>query len=145
MLTHLHSDGHTYTHVHTYTHTHTHTHTHIHAQTHTHTHTHTHIHTHTHVPTITHARCDCPRTRSGTNCEILLTGIALQQRCSAMQFPSHQKCNLGFGSNGCINHCNDRGTCDTGFCVCSPGACVCMPARKCGLKFIVMRIETIYT
>ncbi|KAG1659278.1 hypothetical protein FOA52_008207 [Chlamydomonas sp. UWO 241] len=61
-------------------------------------------------------RCDCPRHLSGPECSV--EASQLLQLCKAHGFPSVGDC---FDHRQCINKCNERGTCEAGFCKCEPG------------------------
>uniref|UniRef100_A0A7S3QY39 EGF-like domain-containing protein n=1 Tax=Dunaliella tertiolecta TaxID=3047 RepID=A0A7S3QY39_DUNTE len=64
-------------------------------------------------------RCDCPRQRQGENCEQAMSEEEFRARCSRMEFRDVAECEKGYPD--CFNSCNDRGTCENGFCKCNPG------------------------
>eukprot|EP00967_Tisochrysis_lutea_P107642 scaffold166203_cov19-Tisochrysis_lutea.AAC.1 len=76
-------------------------------------------------------RCDCPRQRQGENCEQAMSEEEFRARCSRMEFRDVAECEKGYPD--CFNSCNDRGTCENGFCKCNPGygAYVLQDAELC--------------
>ncbi|GIL43909.1 hypothetical protein Vafri_1495 [Volvox africanus] len=64
-------------------------------------------------------RCDCPRHRAGSACDLDLALKALSERCSQLGYPGVESCTSN--SNRCLNGCNARGICVAGFCHCWKG------------------------
>ncbi|KAG2448124.1 hypothetical protein HYH02_006709 [Chlamydomonas schloesseri] len=65
------------------------------------------------------ARCDCPKNRTGDDCSELANSGTLSSRCRRNYYPSVKECVTSELS--CLNNCNKRGTCVSGWCHCKPG------------------------
>ncbi|KXZ55491.1 hypothetical protein GPECTOR_2g1040 [Gonium pectorale] len=65
-------------------------------------------------------RCDCPLGRNGTDCSGQLPGSDLATLCARFGHTG-ATCGRELELTSCLNACNFRGTCLTGFCHCRPG------------------------
>ena len=63
--------------------------------------------------------CDCPKNRTGDDCSALADKKKLRGRCAKAYYPSSQECVTS--ELDCMNKCNRRGKCVSGWCHCMPG------------------------
>ena len=63
-------------------------------------------------------RCDCPRHLAGPSCNQELRNIS--EVCKAYGFNDIERC-FSKAPSHCLNECNHRGICSSGFCKCDPG------------------------
>jgi hypothetical protein len=64
-------------------------------------------------------RCDCPKNRTGVDCGAIADGHTLKLRCTRTLYPSVKECVTS--ELACLNNCNKRGVCVSGWCHCRPG------------------------
>lgn len=64
-------------------------------------------------------RCDCPRHLTGPNCSQELVNIS--EACMAFGFNNVERCLHNKALGLCLNECNHKGTCISGFCKCDTG------------------------
>jgi hypothetical protein len=75
-------------------------------------------------------RCDCPKHMDGPDCSTPASRRTLRIRCDRQLYPDVNAClRPSDGSGGpdagptCLNDCNKRGACISGWCHCKPGTC----------------------
>jgi hypothetical protein len=66
-------------------------------------------------------RCDCPKHMSGDDCSHVADEKDLAIRCKAALYPDVKECIHSSWTFACLNNCNKRGKCISGFCHCRDG------------------------
>ena len=66
-------------------------------------------------------RCDCPKHLSGEDCSDEATDRELATRCEAALYPDVKECISSTWTYACLNSCNKKGKCISGFCHCEKG------------------------